>query len=57
MDLDKYMVLTTKVYVELTEPTVYNTHINQGISDYQWEKKSAYHKVLSEEWYTYSGSR
>ena len=40
---NKYMVLTTKAYVEITEPTAYNTHINQGISDYQQEKKSADH--------------
>ena len=47
------MVLTTKVYVELTEPTSYNTHINQGTSEYQREKKSEDHKFLSEEWSTY----
>ena len=50
---NKYIVLTTKVYVELTEPTSYNTHINQGTSEYQRENKSEDHKVLSEEWYTY----
>ena len=51
------MVLTTKVYVELIEPTSYNTHINQGTSEYQREKKSEDHKVLSEEWYTYFGTK
>ena len=51
------MVLTTKVYVELIEPTSYNTHINQGTSDYQRDNKSADHKVLSEEWYTYFGAK
>ena len=45
---NKYMVLTTKVYVELTEPTSYNTHTNQGTSEYQQEKKSEDHKFLSE---------
>ena len=51
------MVLTYKVYVELTEPTSYNTHINQGTSEYQQEKKSEDNKVLSEEWYTYFGAK
>ena len=47
------MVLTNKVYVELTEPTSYNTHINQGTSEYQREKKSDDHKALNKKWYTY----
>ena len=51
------MVLTTKAYVEITEPTAYNTHINQGTSEYQQYKKSADYKVLSEEWYTYFGAK
>ena len=50
---NKYMVLTNKVYVELTEPTSYNTHINQVTSEYQREKKSEDHKFQSEEWSTY----
>ena len=47
------MVLTTKVYVEHTESTSYNTHINQSTSDYHRDKKLAYHEVLIEEWQTY----
>ena len=54
---NKYMVITIKVYVELTELTEYNTHINQGTSDYQWDKKSVDHKVLSEEWYKYFSAK
>ena len=46
---NKYMVLTTKVYVELIEPTSYNTHINKGTGEYQRDKKSADNKGLSEE--------
>ena len=51
------MVLTTKMYVELSEPTSYNTHINKGTGEYQRDKKSADNKVLSEEQYTYFGAK
>ena len=53
---NKYTVLRTKVYVEFTDPTAYNTHINRGTSDYQQKKKSADHKFLSGECYTYFGT-
>ena len=45
-----YMVVTTKVYVELTEPTAYNTRINKSNIDYQQDKNSLDYEVLSETW-------
>ena len=51
------MALTTKVYVDPTEPTSYNSHINQVTSEYQQEKKSAEHEVMLEAWYMYPGTK
>ena len=51
--VSKYMALTNKVYVDLTEPSLYNDIINHGTSDYHWENKSEDNDVRKEAWATY----